>query len=81
MAGNLIGQASVIDGDTIEIRSKRIRLDGMDAPESDQLCRGDNSNQYRCGAKAANELDAFLASRPVRCPVQYRSLWARCGGL
>jgi hypothetical protein len=27
------------DGDTIEIHSQRIRLWGIDAPESDQLCR------------------------------------------
>ncbi len=39
----------------------------IDAPESTQLCRGDDSVQYRCGAKAANELDAFIAKRPVSC--------------
>jgi endonuclease YncB( thermonuclease family) len=44
-----------------------IRLWGIDAPESAQLCRGDDSLQYRCGAKAANELDAFIAARPVNC--------------
>ena len=63
----LTGQASVIDGDTIEIHRQRIRLSGIDAPESDQLCRGDDSLQYRCGAKAANELDRFIAGRPVSC--------------
>jgi endonuclease YncB( thermonuclease family) len=45
----------------------RIRLWGIDAPESDQLCRGDDSEQYRCGAEAANDLDAFIARRPVSC--------------
>lgn len=40
---------------------------GIDAPESSQLCRGDDSLQYRCGAKAANDLDAFIAGRPVNC--------------
>jgi endonuclease YncB( thermonuclease family) len=48
-AGDLIEQASTIDGDTIEIHGTRIRLSGIDAPESDQLCRGDDSSQYRCG--------------------------------
>ena len=58
LASDLIGQASVIDGDTLEIHGTRIRLWGIDAPESTQLCRGDDSLQYRCGAQAANDLDA-----------------------
>src|SRR5882724_11326583 len=56
-ADNLTGQASVVDGDTLEIHGTRIRLWGIDAPESSQLCRGKDSLQYQCGAKAANELD------------------------
>ena len=66
-ADNLAGQASVIDGDTLEIHGTRIRLWGIDAPESTQLCRGEDSLQYGCGAKAANDLDAFIARRPVNC--------------
>jgi endonuclease YncB( thermonuclease family) len=66
-ADSLAGQASVIDGDTLEIHGTRIRLWGIDAPESSQLCRGDDSLQYRCGAKAANDLDAFIAERTVSC--------------
>lgn len=67
LADNFAGQASVIDGDTIEIHGTRIRLWGIDAPESSQLCRGEDSSQYRCGAQAANHLDAFIARRPVSC--------------
>ena len=67
LADNLTGQASIIDGDTIEIHGTRIRLWGIDAPESNQLCRDDESLQYQCGATAANELDAFIARRPVDC--------------
>jgi endonuclease YncB( thermonuclease family) len=37
-AAPIVGVASVIDGDTIEIHSVRIRLHGIDAPESRQLC-------------------------------------------
>src|SRR5690349_18759823 len=67
LADDLVGQASVIDGDTLEIHGTRIRLWGIDAPESSQLCRGEDSLQYRCGAQAANDLDAFIARRPVNC--------------
>src|SRR6202166_658886 len=66
-ADDLTGQASVIDGDTLEIHGTRIRLWGVDAPESSQLCRGKDSLQYQCGAQAANDLDAFIARRPVNC--------------
>jgi endonuclease YncB( thermonuclease family) len=82
LSGDLMGQASVIDGDTLEIRGARIRLWGVDAPESSQLCRGEDSLPYRCGAKAANDLDAFIARRPVNClPItldQYRRTVASC---
>src|SRR6266702_5551249 len=61
------GQASVIDGDTLEIHATRIRLWGIDAPETDQLCRNESNEHYRCGQKAANDLDAFIARRPVEC--------------
>ena len=43
LADDFVGQASVIDGDTLEIHGTRIRLWGVDAPESNQLCRGDDS--------------------------------------
>jgi endonuclease YncB( thermonuclease family) len=67
IADDLIGQASIIDGDTLEIHGTRIRLWGIDAPESSQLCRDEDSSQYRCGAQAANDLDAYIARRPVNC--------------
>lgn len=63
----LEGQTSVVDGDTIEIHGQRIRLAGIDAPESDQLCRDADSALYRCGQKAANDLAAFIDGRPVQC--------------
>jgi endonuclease YncB( thermonuclease family) len=73
-AEGLIGQASVIDGDTIEIHGTRIRLWGIDAPESTQLCRNADSDLYPCGRVAANALAALLwgAKRPIRCePVDH----------
>src|SRR3546814_2874193 len=48
----IAGQASVIDGDTIEIHETRIRLHGIDATESDQLCVV-RDEQVRCGHQAA----------------------------
>lgn len=72
IAADLIGQVSVIDGDTLEIHGTRIRLWGIDAPESSQFCRGDDSLPYRCGTKAANELAALIERQPALCkPVTF----------
>src|ERR1700746_4054335 len=67
LAGDLVGQASVVDGDSLEIHGTRIRLWGIDAPESTQLSRGENSQLYPCGAGASNDLDGFIARRVVDC--------------
>jgi endonuclease YncB( thermonuclease family) len=65
-AADLIGQASIIDGDTIEIHGQRIRLFGIDAPEHDQLCEAGRA-QYRCGQQAALALSDQIGSKLVDC--------------
>ncbi|RUL96460.1 thermonuclease family protein [Rhizobium anhuiense] len=82
-AEQLLGRASVIDGDTIEIAARRIRLNGVDAPESWQVCQDSARKPYRCGKEAAFALDDFLAkSRPTRCQARntdrYRRVVADC---
>src|SRR3546814_16034921 len=42
------GRATVTDGDTVKIGRHRIRLHGIDAPESQQYCTL-GSRQYACG--------------------------------
>ena len=36
---SISGMAEVIDGDTIKIEKKKIRLFGIDAPETKQFCK------------------------------------------
>lgn len=62
----IVGGASVIDGDTLEIHGQRIRLHGIDAPESGQSCERDG-RQYRCGQQAALALADKIGRATVRC--------------
>ena len=62
----VIGVASVIDGATLEIHDQRIRLHGIDAPESGQSCEKDG-RQYRCGQQAALALADKIGWAPIRC--------------
>jgi endonuclease YncB( thermonuclease family) len=80
-APEIIGKASVVDGDTIQIRDQRIRIHGIDAPESRQECTV-NGKAWRCGQQSALELSAWIASYTVLCSViskdRYNRLVARC---
>ena len=65
-AETVAGVASIIDGDTIEIHGTRIRLSGIDAPESSQLCTR-AGQQYRCGREATFALADLIGRHIVTC--------------
>lgn len=72
----IVGRASVIDGDTLEIRGLRIRLKGIDAPESGQLCRL-RGRKYWCGRLAAFALADAVRDRTVACAPMGRDRYRR----
>jgi endonuclease YncB( thermonuclease family) len=45
----LMGRASVVDGDTLEIQGVRVRLWGIDAVESSQTCLDSAGKPWPCG--------------------------------
>ncbi|MBS3651942.1 thermonuclease family protein [Pseudaminobacter sp. 19-2017] len=72
------GRASVVDGDTLEIQGERIRLHGIDAPESGQLCEDRRRKSYPCGTRSANYLaDVLAKSRPTTCEFVERDAYDR----
>lgn len=65
--GALTGSAHVVDGDTLEIRGRRVRLFGVDAPEYTQSCSDAHGRAWPCGRHAARELTRRLKGRTVTC--------------
>jgi endonuclease YncB( thermonuclease family) len=63
----IVGVASVVDGDTIEIHGVRIRLYGIDAPESRQLCTRPTGERWRCGQQASLALSDQIGQSTVSC--------------
>ena len=60
------GRVSVIDGDSLEMRGRNLRLHGIDAPESAQTCEREGES-WRCGQQAALALADFLRDRVLSC--------------
>ena len=63
----IAGPARVIDGDTIVVADVRVRIFGIDAPESRQTCAASDGHDYFCGRVAASALAEKIAGRPVTC--------------
>lgn len=64
------GTARAIDGDTIDLQGVRIRLLGIDAPESGQACRDAQNTPYPCGERARMALAEMIAGRVVSCSIE-----------
>ena len=74
---SVVGVASVIDGDTIEIHGRRIRLFGVDAPESRQACVDAAGNAWLCGNRAAIALSDMIGRAIVHCEQRDRDRYRR----
>ena len=84
------GYAKIIDGDTIKINSKKIRLHGIDAPEKKQTCKKPYliigifsfTKSYSCGQVSTDKLIKKINNQIIKCKIKnvdrYNRLIGEC---
>lgn len=60
------GTARAMDGDSLQVGNREVRLFGIDAPEFSQTCTR-NGNPWPCGEAAADQLSKLVTGKQVRC--------------
>lgn len=80
-SGNLAprfeGRAVAVDGDTLEVDGRRVRLEGIDAPEMGQTCGRRWFGSWNCGREAQRALDKLVEGRRVSCEGKGRDKYGR----
>ena len=75
------GKPIIIDGDTIHIGKNKIRLHGIDAPETNQKCTLDEET-WNCGIQSTLALKNFILDKEVYCEIididQYKRFVGIC---
>ena len=74
---DVTGEARVVDGDTLVISGERIRMHGIDAPESKQVCFTQTDKQYECGRLATETLRGLIQDMKVNCRGNRRDRYGR----
>ena len=76
-AADASGPVQVVDGDTLRIGARRIRLHGIDAPERAQRCAGADGRPYSCGAQATEALTRLIGNGRPACAERDRDRYGR----
>jgi endonuclease YncB( thermonuclease family) len=71
------GTAYVVDGDTLTIGATQIRLHGIDAPETDQICLNASGDRWTCGIEARDRLIVHIAAREISCVSSENDVYGR----
>jgi endonuclease YncB( thermonuclease family) len=66
-ANDLTGLTRVVDGDTVEVQGVKIRMHGIDAPESEQQCQHANGEFWACGKQSTLSLVEKINGSRIRC--------------
>jgi len=79
--GGVSGSARVIDGDTLDIAGERVRLEGIDAPETAQTCHRHFVGTWACGRAASKAIKRLIAGREVSCQSRGTDKYGRILGV
>jgi len=60
-------ETSVTDGNTLILDGVTYRLDGIEAPQTDQTCLDEKGATWTCGVSARDRLLEHVGKRDVRC--------------
>lgn len=77
----ITGYPHIHDADTITIEGKRIRLEGIDAPELKQACESEDRTPYQCGEVSTAALRVKIGTDRVSCNISGRGRYRRYLGI
>ncbi|ACP25493.1 putative exopolysaccharide biosynthesis protein [Sinorhizobium fredii NGR234] len=80
VTGELRGAAVASDGDSLRLSGRRVRVEGIDAPEIGQTCRRDGA-RWNCGAEAQQRLEDLVGGTTTRCRLHGHDRYGRELGL
>jgi endonuclease YncB( thermonuclease family) len=75
------GFGEAIDGDSLRVAGREIRLKGIDAPEISQYCKNRVGRDYACGVEAKRWLNARLQRGAVSCRIEGHDRYGRMLGV
>ena len=67
----------IVDGDSLEIGKRRIRLMGIDAPEYNQTCKNEKQEIYSCGKTSMEYLEKLATKNDIRCKIHKQDKYKR----
>ena len=71
------GKISVIDGDSIRVEGKEVRLIGIDAPEYKQKCFNKSDQEYYCGKLSHKFLVKLANKKTAKCFYNEKDIYKR----
>ena len=75
--GEVKAVPDIVDADTIWAGTTKVRLSGIDAPETDQICLDEAGKTWDCGIVARDKLRAYARNQSWTCDLKTRDAYKR----